>query len=428
MFNFKLGKMMRDVQWSFISLATAALSHLLLRMILGRTLGPSGLGVYTLVFTIYLFGMQFAGFGIGDGLTKYVAEFRDDEHKVKEYISLGIYGTLINGFIITILLYLVSDFIAISIFHNQEMGELIKITAFCLPFISIQKMVLGTLNGFHRMKSYALINLIQNILVLLLSIYLVIVLNKELNGAVWGFVIATIITGLISIIFIKKFILIFPLSFSKSFKDLMWYGFYYVLAQSIGMVSTQIDSIMLGHFLDAEIVGYYAIAIIIVNGISLIPNSVNLAVAPHIAYIYGKNEYKKTDIFIKRIILYMTFVIILISILLVIYGKTIIILLFKKEFLLAYPPLVILLIGYTIYSPIHSIDCALPSIGKVNIMYKISLLIAIFNVIFNSVLIPKYGIMGAALSTSMSLIILSLIKLYLIDKYIFRNKYVDEKF
>jgi len=422
MFNFKLGKMIMDIHWSFISLATASLSHLLLRIILGRTLGPSGLGVYTLVFTIYLFGMQFAGFGIGSGLSKYVAEFRDENHKVKEYILSGFYGSLINGFIITILLYLLSNFIAVSIFHNSEMGKLIKITALCMPFISIQKMVLGTLNGLYRMKSYALISIIQNILVTLLSMYLVIVLNTKVEGAVWGFVIATIITGLISIIFIKEFISTISLSFSKSFKDLGWFGFYYVLAQSIGMVNTQMGSIILGHFLDAEIVGYYAVATMIVSGIALIPNSVNTAVAPRITYIYGKREYKKTAKFIKRIALYVTLVIIFISILLVFFGKTIIILLFKKEFLLAYSPLLILLIGYIIYSPIHSVDCALPSIGKMNLMYKISMLSAIFNVIFSIVLIPKYGILGAALSTSISLIILSLFRLYFIDIYIFKKK------
>ncbi|MDD4749911.1 MAG: flippase [Methanosarcinaceae archaeon] len=427
MFNFKFRKTMRSVQWSFISLATAAFSHMLLRMILGRTLGPSGLGVYSLVFTIYLFGMQFAGFGIGSGLTRYVAEFKDEDHKVKEYVSSGFFGTLINGLIVTVALYLVSDFIARSVFHNVEMGKLIKITAFCLPFISIQKMVLGTLNGLHRMKSYAIITIIQNGLVLFLSVYFVLVLNTEVKGAILGLVISTIITGLISIVFIKEFISAFSFSFSKAFKDLIWYGYYTVLADSIGMVNTQIDSLMLGHFLNAEIVGYYAVAIIFVNGLALIPNSVHIAVAPYIAYFYGKGEYEKTAKFIKKIILYMAILIIFISILLIFFGKTLIIFLFKKEFLLAYFPLLILLIGKIIYLPIHAVDCAIPNIGKVNIMYKIALSTAIFNVIFNIILIPKYEIMGAALATSISLIILSLLKLYIIDKYIFKFRDVGEK-
>lgn len=422
MFNFKLSKTIWDVQWSFISLATASLSHLLLRIVLGRELGPSGLGVYTLVFTMYMFGMQFAGFGIGSALTKYVAEFRDDNQKVREYISSGMTGSLISGFIITIMLYLVSDFIAISIFHISEMSELLKIIAFCLPFIAIQKMVLGTLNGLRRMKSYAIINIIQNVFVLVLSVYFVLILNTDVKGAVLGLTIPTIITSLFSIIFIKNFVSTLSFSFTKSFQDVTWFGFYFVLANSIGMINTQVDSMMIGHFLDAKNVGYYSVATIVINGIILIPNSVHAAVAPTIAYFYGKSEYEKTTKFIQRIVLYVTVVIIIISISIALFGKALIMLLFKNEFILAYSPLLILLIGYTIYSPIHSVDCALLSIGKVNILYKISLFCTIFNIIFNVLLISKYGILGAALSTSMSIIILSIFKLYFINKHLFNIK------
>ncbi|WP_424353330.1 flippase [Methanosarcina mazei] len=422
MFNFKLSKTIWDVQWSFISLATASLSHLLLRIVLGRELGPSGLGVYTLVFTMYMFGMQFAGFGIGSALTKYVAEFRDDNQKVREYISSGMTGSLISGFIITIMLYLVSDFIAISIFHISEMSELLKIIAFCLPFIAIQKMVLGTLNGLRRMKSYAIINIIQNVFVLVLSVYFVLILNTDVKGAVLGLTIPTIITSLFSIIFIKNFVSTLSFSFTKSFQDVTWFGFYFVLANSIGMINTQVDSMMIGHFLDAKNVGYYSVATIVINGIILIPNSVHAAVAPSIAYFYGKSEYEKTTKFIQRIVLYVTVVIIIISISIALFGKALIMLLFKNEFILAYSPLLILLIGYTIYSPIHSVDCALLSIGKVNILYKISLFCTIFNIIFNVLLISKYGILGAALSTSMSIIILSIFKLYFINKHLFNIK------
>lgn len=422
MLNFKLSKTIWDVQWSFISLVTASLSHLLLRIVLGRELGPSGLGVYTLVFTTYMFGMQFAGFGIGSALTKYVAEFRDDNQKVREYISSGMTGSLISGFIITIMLYLVSDFIAISIFHISEMSELLKIIAFCLPFIAIQKMVLGTLNGLRRMKSYAIINIIQNVFVLVLSVYFVLILNTDVKGAVLGLTIPTIITSLFSIIFIKNFVSNLSLSFTKSFRDVTWFGFYFVLANSIGMINTQVDTLMIGHFLDAKYVGYYSVATIFINGIILIPNSVHAAVAPSIAYFYGKSEYEKTTKFIQRILLYVTVVIIIISISIALFGKTLIMLLFKNEFILAYSPLLILLIGYTIYSPIHSVDCALLSMGKVNILYKIFLVCTIFNIIFNVLLISKYGILGAALSTSMSIIILSIFKLYFINKHLFNIK------
>ncbi|MBZ4647036.1 MAG: Polysaccharide biosynthesis protein rane-associated [Clostridia bacterium] len=409
---------MRDVQWSFISLATASLSHLVLRIVLGKELGPDGLGVYTLVFTIYLFGMQFAGFGIGSALTKYVAEFSDESSKVKEYISAGLLGSIITGVIMAIVLYLVSDFIAMSIFHIPEMGEYLKFVSFCLPFIAIQKMVLGTLVGLRKLKLYALVNIIQNTFILVLSVYLVLFLNADVRGAVFGFVIPTIIISSISAFLIKDVYKIAPLSFTDKFKDVAWFGFYLVLANSIGMINTQIDNLMVGHLMDATSVGVYAVAVIIVQGIALIPNSVHTAVAPPIAYNYGKGEYEKTINLIKQTMFKVFIFILIIALVLALLGKTLIVLLFTNEFIFAYSPLIILLIGYSIYSPVHSVDCTLLSIGKVKLVYKIALVCAIFNIIFNILLIPKYGILGASLATSMSIVLLSMLKLYFIKKYV----------
>lgn len=418
MFNFKISKTLKDVQWSFVSLATASLSHLLLRIVLGRELGPDGLGIYTLVFTIYLFGMQFAAFGIGSALIKYVAEFSDEKHLVKEYFSSGLLGALVIGTLIAILLYIISDFVAVSIFHVQEMGDYLKYVSFCLPFIAIQKIVLGTLVGLRKMKIDALINIIQNTFIFALSVYLVLFLDTNVKGAVLGFVVPTIFVSLLSIFFVKENFLIPSHIFIDTFREIIWFGFYFVLGNSIAMVNTQIDSLMVGHFLDTTNVGIYAVAAIIVQGISLIPNSVHKAVAPSIAYQYGKSEYSGTINLIEKTMFRVFVIVLLISLVLVIFGKSLILLLFTSDFIYSYSPLLILMVGYLIYAPVHSVDCALLSIGKVNIIYKIALFCGFLNILCNVILIPKYGINGAALATTISIILLCMLKLYFIKKYV----------
>lgn len=425
MFNFKLSGTVKKIQWSFISLATVSFSHLLLRVILGRELGPNGLGIYTLAFTIYLFGMQFAAFGIGSALIKYVAELGDEHRKVKEHVSAGFAGSLISGFLMAIILYLASNFIANSIFHIVELTEFLHIIAFCLPFIALQKMVLGTLNGLGKMQLYAFVNIFQNISVLILSVFFVFILNAGVKGAIYGLVLPTILTSLLSIILIKDLLLVSSFAFIGSIKNVVWCGFYVVLANSIGMVNTQIDSLMVGYFMDAVYVGYYGVAIIIVQGITLIPNSVHTAIAPSIAYYYGKFEYQKTIKLIEKTMIKVFIVILFFSLSLVLFGKSLIILLFTSDFILAYHPLLILLVGYSIYSPVHSVDCALLGMGKVNILYKIALICAIFNIILNALLIPKYEIIGAATSTTISIVLMSILKLYYIKKYLFRFKNIN---
>ena len=104
--KLKTSKTLRDIRWALISLAISSLVHFLLRIVLGRYLGAYGLGLYTLVFVIYLFGMQFAAFGIGAALTKYVAEHNKSLKKVMSFVTSGIIGSFLTGIVIGIIIYL----------------------------------------------------------------------------------------------------------------------------------------------------------------------------------------------------------------------------------------------------------------------------------------------------------------------------------
>ena len=417
MFKFKISKTMRDIQWSFISLATASLSHLLLRVVLGRELGPDGLGIYTLVFTIYMFGMQFAAFGIGAALTKYVAEFNGELEKIREYVSSGIIGSSVTGFLIGIILFTLSKTISINIFNIPEMSLLLQITALCFPFIAINKAVIGSLNGFRSMKNFAFLNIALNTSILIVSIFMVISLNMNVVGAVLGFVLPTIIIGFISIIFVHSYLMVPEMSFLKNdnLRDVLHFGFYVVLGNSIGYIYTHIDSIMIGYYLNETEVGYYAISAMFIQGITLIPSAIQRVTSPMIARSYAKKEYDSIHNLLKSITLKVFLISFMISLFLAIFGKTLIITIFDNVFLPAYFPMLILLAGYTIYSMFMSIGTFYSSIGRVQLSYKIALFSAILSIITNALFIPRFGIIGAAMATSITLIVLSIVHLLIIS-------------
>lgn len=420
MFNFKLSKTIQDIQWSFISLATASLSHLLLRIILGRELGPSGLGIYTLVFTIYMFGMQFASFGIGSALTKYVAEFSDNRAKTKEYVSSGIIGSLVTGSAMGIILYLLSETISINIFNIPEMAYLLKIAALCFPFIAISKASLGTLNGFRNMKAFAFLDITLNITILLVSVFLVEFLDMKTFGAVLGFVAPTIILGLISVFFVRSNLLFPNRMFLQNniLGDVLRFGFYVVLGNSIGYIYTHIDSVMIGYYLNETDVGLYAISAIFIQGITLIPSAIQRVTSPIITKNYIKKEYKSIAKLLKNITFKVFLLSLLLSLFLIIFGKKLILIIFGDVFLSAYLPLVVLLIGYTIYSTFMSIGTFYASVGYVELSYKLALFSAILNIILNAIFIPIYGIIGAAMATSISLVMLTLVHFFIIRHFV----------
>lgn len=411
-------KTITAIRWPFISLATASIAHLLLRIVIGKELGPSGLGLYTLIFTFFLFGMQLSGFGIGSAMTQYTAQYHGNLFKMKEFISSGIFGSIVSSCVTSLLLYMLSDGIAVQFFHNSSgMADLLKITSFCFPFIAVQKVVLGVLNGLHKMKLFALVNIVQNFFLVAVSIFLVVHLNMNIRGAVIGLVLPTIVVGVLSLVLIKEYFTTELLTLKTTLKEISWFGFHIVLANSIGLINTQIGSLLLGHFTNETDVGYYAIAALFIEGILMIPSAVQIETYPIFVYNYESKDYKNLIKLTKNTALKVFLITILESFVLVLLGQFLIENVFGIGFLPAYQPLVILLIGYSIYASIYSVEGFLPGIGKVPLLSKLSLICALMNTLFSILLIPKYGIIGAAIATSIALIFTTLLRIYFMKMY-----------
>lgn len=398
-----MSKAMIDVQWAFISIATASLAHFILRIVLGRELGPEGLGVYTLAFTIYLFGMQFAAFGIGSALTKYVAEFLEDKVAIRNYVSSGMTSSIITGGLMGVVLFLLAPYIAISFFHVPELEPLIQLTAVCYPFIAIQKAVLGTLNGFRRMNLYALLNIIQNVTVVAVSITLVLLFEMGVMGAVIGFVGPTILVSALCPVLIHDCIgLDASLWDTAALRATTVFGFYVVLGNSISFLNTQVDSIMIGYYLNPAEVGIYAVAVLLAQTLTLIPSAVQRVTAPVTATLYGKGDIGAIRKIISSTMKKAFLVSAATALVIVIFGQFFISLFFTAEFLPAYVPLLVLLVGHTIFAPFMAIGSTLASIGKVNVPFRIHSICGVLNVVLNILLIPLFGIAGAAASTTVT--------------------------
>ncbi len=410
---------MIDVHWAFISIATASLAHFILRIVLGRELGPEGLGVYTLAFTIYLFGMQFAAFGIGSALTKYVAEFLDDRVAIQNYVSSGMTSSIITGALMGVVLFLLAPYIAISFLRVPELEPLARLTAICYPFIATQKVVLGTLNGFRQMHLYALLNIIQNVTVVATSIALVLLFEMGVMGAVIGFVGPTILVSALCPVIIRDCIgLGASLWNIPALRATTAFGFYFVLGNSIGYLNTQIDSIFIGYYLNPTEVGIYAVAVLLAQILTLIPSAVQRVTAPATATLYGRGDI----IGVRNIVLSTMKRSLLISIgiaaVIATLGQYLIAVLFTEAFLLSYIPLIILLLGHTIYAPFASVGTVFGSIGKVHIIFRIGAVSVMLNIALNVLLIPHLGITGAALAMTISLIISFAISTVALNSYL----------
>ncbi len=112
---------------------------------------------------------------------------------------------------------------------------------------------------------------------------------------------------------------------------------------------------------------------------------------------------------------YCTVILVLVGLGVGFFAEEIITIIFKEDFVCAVLPLQILLIGTVIRGSIaQPIGGSLSGIGRPDLMLKIVAFMMVINVIFDIILIPKIGIVGAAIATTISLVGGAFLNLHLV--------------
>jgi len=169
------------------------------------------------------------------------------------------------------------------------------------------------------------------------------------------------------------------------------------------MITIRADTIMLGAIKGANAVGIYAVANRGAGYITLILFAVNSALAPTVASLYSTRDMER----LQRIITKSARIILLFSlpigVALIVFGYWFL-LLFGQDFTQGRTTLTILCTGQIINAAMGSVALLLVMTGQERHAAAGLGIGASLNITMNALLIPKWGIEGAATATASSLI------------------------
>ncbi len=402
-----------DVGWIFGSTAFVSILGFINKPIMAYYIGANGLGLWAMLFAIAsLFGVT--NLGIPAATTKYVAEYKDDENRLNKIISASLIISLLLGIITTIVLFLVADTVT-GIFDMPLLTPLFKLFILAIPFSYLSGSILAILKGLRKMKLVSLLTSTSQFLNFGLII-IPIIFGYGLKGAVSGYIVATVVSMLISIFFSMDILHLTFFGFKETTKKLLHFGVQTVLSNIVGIILYRIDILMIGYFMTPTEVGIYSVAVGIARTIWIIPKSINTVSYPTFSYYWGKRDFKTVKKLFDKCIKYTACILMPISLGMTIFGKDLILLLFKTSFISAVLPLQILLIGAVIRGVIISIGSIWLSAGRPDMGYKLPLITVVPNILLNYTLIPAYGIEGAAIATILSFLFNASVSLFFINQ------------
>ncbi|GAH58528.1 unnamed protein product, partial [marine sediment metagenome] len=189
------------------------------QVIIARLVGPAMLGLYMIGLALLQILTRIADLGLQSGTLRYVSLYRgvNEQEKVKGTIISALGLSLIGGIILGFLFFLLSPFLANSIFHKAQLTPVLKIFAFALPFFTIMMVAISITQSFQVMK-YSVWG--QQFFHPIINIFLIVILVKvglKVAGPVWAFAGASLLTILLLLIFIHR---LFPDIFRADVKSI----------------------------------------------------------------------------------------------------------------------------------------------------------------------------------------------------------------
>lgn len=137
-------------------------------------IGPAGIALLGQLnnFSTILLGM--ANGGINNGIVKYVAEYKDDDGKVKIYISNALRITLTCSLIVSVALIVFCRQLSRLILLSDEYYYVYIVFGITIFLFTLNSLLISILNGYKQFKRYVRISILGTIAGLAYSILLVV--------------------------------------------------------------------------------------------------------------------------------------------------------------------------------------------------------------------------------------------------------------
>lgn len=373
--------------WLLLSQALSRFFKLILVLVSARFLGPNGFGTFNYILSIATLFFLFADWGVNTLLIRDYQQIEEKERYTKAAFMFRI---------ITVSICLIAALIGLFVFENPVFRLNFIVLSLYLFVSNIKETFVAFLRAIQKMEKEFLIVFAEGFFVMVFSIFLILI-NRNVISLSLGYLIGVLISCITALIVIKNFKSYFKPAFDKELlKKLLINGFPIALFGLLNFIFFSTDQIILGKMRGVEEVGYYSLITKGILLINVLPFLIITALFPYLAAnINDKEKIKKIT---KKALIGLTGLGFLIALLIFIFSPILPFFVGKQ-----YQPSVGLaqFLGWIVVFTFPSVYLSYLYIAynKQWLNFALTAFCAILNLVFNLILIPRFGMFAAALTS-----------------------------
>ncbi len=393
------------------------------RIIASRYLGAEGYGLLSFGEMVMGLGYMFALIGLDVGLMHHLAFYREKKDLSRlrgSFLGTLFISTTLSVLIIALLIFF-SEFIAVKLFKNPEFVPVLIVFSIAIIFSVFGRIISQTLLSFKRQVYDVFVKVFARDFLFLLLTVGVVFLGGEVFHVAFVYLVSLIFSAFVGFLLLEKKVFSFFKPGQKilfEYKERVSFAFPLFLSAVILSIMGWLDTLMLGIFRSTAEVGIYNVALPLAVSLGIFLSAFAPIFYPLIAEMIAAGRKNEVRRIYSQKIHWMFMFSAPIFLLLIFFPETIIRFVFGEEYVAGSLALVILSSAYFVNVSVGLTFETLVCFNKRRLIFWLNAFALLLNVLLNLVLIPNYGITGAAIATGSTIVIRELLSFYVVKKTI----------
>ena len=380
--------------------------NIVIQAALARLLGPAAYGVIAIGWIILRIGNLFTVLGLDSGVVRFGSQIhRDEKASFRKLILQSLSIALAAGSFAGGLMYLGAPWLSYNVFSDPELIPVFRGLSIAFPLLSGLTVAAAVTRVSQRMQFSVLAEDLTQPVVLLGLLLLVFPLGMGLGGVVGAIVIsyfAALVLSLLLIRYLYRDIADVPQGGRFSVNKLLVFSVPTALTGIFINLIIWSDRLFVGYFAASEDVGIYQAASQAALLFAIIIGAFNVAFAPMIADFFYRDEMRRMAYLFRTSTKWGLYVSTPLFLSLFFAPMEVLTIIFGHEYAVGALPLVILVSGQVVNLATGPVGNVLIMTGRQKAWVLVTAFAFLINVVLNIILIPRFGLPGAATATTVA--------------------------
>ena len=406
-FRTQMGQITRQSGIYFAGLIFTVATGYFFKVYLARVLGAEALGLYALGMTIVGFVGIFNALGLPQAALRFVPSYRASGKivQLRSFLRQASLLLLCANLFFALALFKLGPWVSFRLYHSTALDHYFALFAMIMVLGALTGFLGKVLAGYQQVgKRTVIVSFIGGPLVMLATIFLIRA-GYGLRGYLLSQTFAACVVLLLSLLLVRKLTPpAEPSPLPRSYgleRDVRSFSISVFGLGLMEFAMSQADKVTLGYYLGPRQVGIYAVAAALVAYVPVVLQSVNQVFSPAISDLHTRGEHVLLGRMFQTLTKW-TFGLTLPLAFVIVMCARPLMRIFGVDFEAGWPILVIGTVGQLVNCGVGSVGYLLLMSGNERKLIKIQAVMTGVMIVANILLVPRLGIIGAALAAAIT--------------------------